>query len=73
MIDGDGRLSGTDAIKFFAMSNLPRGDLKQVNRFLVHLWGFISASIDYTNLLTLFSYVNSVITSIVTVLFEPDF
>ncbi|URE03825.1 Dynamin family [Musa troglodytarum] len=30
MIDGDGRLSGTDAIKFFAMSNLPRGDLKQV-------------------------------------------
>ncbi|URE03819.1 Dynamin family [Musa troglodytarum] len=28
--DGDGRLSGTDAIKFFAMSNLPRGDLKQV-------------------------------------------
>ncbi|CAL9162630.1 unnamed protein product [Musa hybrid cultivar] len=28
--DGDGRLTGTDAIKFFAMSNLPRGDLKQV-------------------------------------------
>ncbi|CAN4096790.1 unnamed protein product [Withania somnifera] len=28
--DGDGRLSGGDAIKFFAMSNLPRQDLKQV-------------------------------------------
>ncbi|KAL3322460.1 hypothetical protein AABB24_039858 [Solanum stoloniferum] len=28
--DGDGRLTGGDAIKFFAMSNLPRQDLKQV-------------------------------------------
>ncbi|KAL2476076.1 EH domain-containing protein 1 [Abeliophyllum distichum] len=28
--DGDGRLSGADATKFFAMSNLPRQDLKQV-------------------------------------------
>ncbi|KAM3302544.1 EH domain-containing protein 1 [Capsicum chacoense] len=28
--DGDGRLTGGDATKFFAMSNLPRPDLKQV-------------------------------------------
>ncbi|XP_076958073.1 EH domain-containing protein 1-like [Bidens hawaiensis] len=28
--DGDGRLTGNDAIKFFAMSNLSRQDLKQV-------------------------------------------
>ncbi|XP_076933080.1 EH domain-containing protein 1-like [Bidens hawaiensis] len=28
--DGDGRLTGADAIKFFAMSNLSRQDLKQV-------------------------------------------
>ncbi|KAI8552907.1 hypothetical protein RHMOL_Rhmol06G0304900 [Rhododendron molle] len=28
--DGDGRITGTDALKFFAMSNLPREDLKQV-------------------------------------------
>ncbi|CAI0379364.1 unnamed protein product [Linum tenue] len=28
--DGDGRITGTDAIKFFGMSNLPRPDLKQV-------------------------------------------
>ncbi|KAI5674760.1 hypothetical protein M9H77_15124 [Catharanthus roseus] len=29
-IDGDGRLTGPDAIKFFSLSNLPRQDLKQV-------------------------------------------
>ncbi|KAL8462457.1 hypothetical protein ACS0TY_033471 [Phlomoides rotata] len=28
--DGDGRLSGGDATKFFSLSNLPRQDLKQV-------------------------------------------
>lgn len=28
--DGDGRLTGPDAIKFFSFSNLPRQDLKQV-------------------------------------------
>lgn len=28
--DSDGRITGNDAIKFFAMSNLPRPDLKQV-------------------------------------------
>lgn len=28
--DGDGRLTGVDAIKFFAMSKLPRPELKQV-------------------------------------------
>lgn len=28
--DGDGRLTGADATKFFALSNLPRHDLKQV-------------------------------------------
>ncbi|KAJ4778728.1 hypothetical protein LUZ62_062985 [Rhynchospora pubera] len=28
--DGDGRITGNDAIKFFAMSNLSRSDLKQV-------------------------------------------
>lgn len=28
--DGDGRLTGHDAIKFFSFSNLPRQDLKQV-------------------------------------------
>ncbi|KAK4439759.1 EH domain-containing protein 1 [Sesamum alatum] len=28
--DGDGRLTGADAIKFFSMSNLPRQDLKLV-------------------------------------------
>ncbi|KAI4390085.1 hypothetical protein MLD38_002233 [Melastoma candidum] len=28
--DGDGRITGNDAIKFFAMSNLPREDLKQI-------------------------------------------
>ncbi|KAL9236270.1 hypothetical protein vseg_010962 [Gypsophila vaccaria] len=29
-LDGDGRITGNDAIKFFNMSNLPREDLKQV-------------------------------------------
>ncbi|XP_058210099.1 EH domain-containing protein 1 isoform X4 [Rhododendron vialii] len=28
--DGDGRITGNDAIKFFSLSNLPRPDLKQV-------------------------------------------
>ncbi|KAG2317539.1 hypothetical protein Bca52824_020661 [Brassica carinata] len=28
--DGDGRITGNDAIKFFSMSNLPRPELKQV-------------------------------------------
>jgi EH domain-containing protein 1 len=28
--DGDGRITGPDAIKFFGMSRLPRADLKQV-------------------------------------------
>ncbi|XAR56732.1 hypothetical protein NMG60_11037315 [Bertholletia excelsa] len=28
--DGDGRITGSDAIKFFGMANLPRQDLKQV-------------------------------------------
>ena len=28
--DGDGRVTGADATKFFAMSGLPRADLKQV-------------------------------------------
>lgn len=28
--DGDGRITGNDAIKFFSMSSLPRQDLKQV-------------------------------------------
>jgi EH domain-containing protein 1 len=28
--DGDGRLTGSDALKFFAMSNLSRTELKQV-------------------------------------------
>ncbi|XAR67417.1 hypothetical protein NMG60_11002173 [Bertholletia excelsa] len=28
--DGDGRVTGSDATKFFAMSNVPRQDLKQV-------------------------------------------
>lgn len=28
--DGDGRITGNDATKFFSMSNLPREDLKQV-------------------------------------------
>ncbi|KAK9057193.1 hypothetical protein SSX86_024560 [Deinandra increscens subsp. villosa] len=30
ILDGDGRITGTDATKFFAMSNLSRQDLKQV-------------------------------------------
>lgn len=29
-IDGDGRITGNDATKFFALSNLSRQDLKQV-------------------------------------------
>lgn len=29
--DGDGRLTGNDALKFFAMSNLSKPELKQVN------------------------------------------
>ena len=30
MEDGDGRLTGRDALKFFAMSKLSRDELKQV-------------------------------------------
>jgi hypothetical protein len=30
--DGDGRLTGNDALKFFAMSNLSKPELKQVDR-----------------------------------------
>lgn len=33
--DSDGRITGSDAIKFFSMSNLPRQDLKQVYFFLI--------------------------------------
>jgi len=29
--DGDGRLTGNDALRFFAMSNLSKPELKQVN------------------------------------------
>jgi len=32
--DGDGRFTGKEAIKFFAMSNLSRQELKQVFVFL---------------------------------------
>ncbi|QHO16509.1 EH domain-containing protein [Arachis hypogaea] len=32
--DGDGRITGSDATKFFAMSNLSRQDLKQVLYFM---------------------------------------
>ena len=28
--DADGRLTGADAVKFFSLSQLPRGELKQV-------------------------------------------
>lgn len=30
MVDGDGRISGNDATKFFALSNLSRSQLKQL-------------------------------------------
>ena len=30
--DGDGRLTGNDALRFFAMSNLSKPELKQVSR-----------------------------------------
>jgi EH domain-containing protein 1 len=30
LVDGDGRVTGKDALKFFAMSNLSRPELKQV-------------------------------------------
>ncbi|XP_062077612.1 EH domain-containing protein 1 isoform X2 [Humulus lupulus] len=30
LIDGDGRITGNDALKFFALSNLSRQDLKQI-------------------------------------------
>lgn len=30
LLDGDGRLTGKDAIEFFAMSNLSKPELKQV-------------------------------------------
>ena len=32
-IDGDGRITGNDATKFFAMSKLSRPELKQVYKF----------------------------------------
>lgn len=34
--DGDGRITGSDATKFFSMSNLSRQDLKQVFYFLLY-------------------------------------
>ncbi|OEL34299.1 EH domain-containing protein 1 [Dichanthelium oligosanthes] len=34
--DGDGRLTGNDALKFFAMSSLSKPELKQVNWFAHH-------------------------------------
>lgn len=42
-LDGDGRLTGGDATKFFSMSNLPRQDLKQVTFFfqLVQLFSLL--------------------------------
>jgi len=36
--DGDGRFTGNEAIKFFAMSNLSRQELKQVLHF-IYLFG----------------------------------
>lgn len=42
--DGDGRFTGTEATKFFAMSNLSRQELKQVSIFFIWLvhWNKVS-------------------------------
>ena len=38
LLDGDGRIRGADATKFFAMSDLSRQELKQVSSmsFYIH-------------------------------------
>lgn len=36
LTDGDGRFTGTEATKFFAMSNLSRQELKQVLYYLFY-------------------------------------
>lgn len=39
ILDGDGRITGNDATKFFAFSNLSRQDLKQVYYLYINkLW-----------------------------------
>jgi hypothetical protein len=43
MVDGDGRISGNDAIKFFALSNLSRPQLKQVYTIFFSLFNFCSS------------------------------
>lgn len=49
LLDGDGRLTGADATKFFSMSNIPRQDLKQVITFdcLLYLRFSIFAFVDH--------------------------
>ena len=39
-IDGDGRITGNDATKFFAMSKLSRPELKQVYDLFFHCFNF---------------------------------
>ena len=39
--DGDGRLTGADATKFFSLSNIPRQDLKQVTIYAVAFLCFL--------------------------------
>lgn len=51
--DGDGRITGNDAIKFFSMSTLPRQDLKQVWVLFVFFlrfigfWHFCSSALSF--------------------------
>lgn len=48
-IDGDGRLTGNDATKFFAMSNLSRPELKQVTIVLII---FLCGNYNYVEICT---------------------
>lgn len=42
VLDGDGRITGNDATKFFAMSKLSRQELKQVLDFSLFMRFFFS-------------------------------
>jgi hypothetical protein len=47
--DGDGRVTGADATKFFAMSGLSRADLKQVSHPPCCYLNFTAAEFGLTN------------------------
>ena len=58
-IDGDGRITGNDATKFFAMSKLSRPELKQVYKFFFSLFLSSVYWFDFVRVLVMFLNIES--------------